>query len=148
MVNMTTETVNRAAKFHDFCARVRFTATRGNKEAAWAHSNKPGQHNQHYRCTFSMHGGRRMTCDFFQSIAATERGEVPTCADVMSCLLSDASCYESEPNIDDFAANFGGEKTPISQTIAAFKACKNRARSLRNFWGGAYDAVQEASGEY
>ena len=46
----------------------------------------------------------------------------PTLADIVYSIRCDASCFEDSADIDEFHANFGGEK--ISDTLKAFEACK------------------------
>jgi hypothetical protein len=50
----------------------------------------------------------------------------PTAEEILQSLSSDASCFLGARDIDDFAADFGGEQ-PISQTLKAWEGCRDAA---------------------
>ena len=52
----------------------------------------------------------------------------PTFEDVLGSLLTDASSYDSNRDIDDFAKEFGYEK--VSEAIAAFNGCKEHSEFI------------------
>lgn len=52
----------------------------------------------------------------------------PTFADVFGSILIDASSYDSNRDIDDFAKEFGYEK--VSEAIAAFNGCKEHSEFI------------------
>lgn len=142
---MNTETTE---TLEQLCQGVKFKATKGDKQATWAVDGTPRNNRpqQHYHCTFTRNG-KRMHCDWWQSQVATESGREPSCADVMHSLLSDASCYEGEKDLDGFARNYC-DGLGVAKTVACFNACKNRAKSVRRFWGQDYDKAQEAASQY
>lgn len=128
---------------------VKFTATPTPKKCKWGTkrtSKNYADRNQHYFCTFERNG-ETVEADFFQSIHNTGKGIKPTVADVMHCLLTDASCYEGETNIDSFAANFA-EGLPVSRVLEIYAGCKKASEDMRRFWGADYDKAQEAASEY
>lgn len=101
-----------------------------------------GKHGHHYRVTLSKgkagtaeHTGNirsatRLTFDFWNSVAAMEKGEEPTAYGVLACISSDAYCPET---FEDFCAEYGYEADSI-KALQAFRRCSAFAKRLRAFF--------------
>jgi hypothetical protein len=84
-------------------------------------------------------------------VGAIHSGPLPTAADIVASLISDASCYEDSRDLEDFAANFGGEIKIIADAKkieASYLACGETAKRLRSFLGADLEAFQEAARDY
>ena len=49
---------------------------------------------------------------------------------VLSCVYSDANCYECEPKIGDFVSQFGYESEEQARGVKAFEQCKKYYHKL------------------
>lgn len=90
-------------------------------------SGKPcpfgGSRMGHYRFTITTQRGR-YSSDFWQSIAKTAAGKVPTAYDVLACL----QWYTHEDNVVDFANAYG--YTNGKEAQRTFNACKRQSAAL------------------
>jgi hypothetical protein len=78
-------------------------------------------------------------------------GPVPSVADVVASLVCDADCWESSRDLEDFAANYGGEIKSLADAKrieASYLACAETAKRLRAFLGGKLAEFQEAARDY
>lgn len=82
------------------------------------------------------YGRRRMSVPFFQGRAHTSE---PTAADVLGCLLSDASCYDNARDLADFCADFGYDEDS-RKAKTTYRACGRISKRLRQFLGDDFDA--------
>jgi hypothetical protein len=82
---------------------------------------------------------RQLTVPFYMGPAI---GREPTAADVISCLISDAFAYENARDIDDFARDFGYER--VSETLAAYEACKKTSPRIRHLLGDDFEEFTKA----
>ena len=81
--------------------------------------------------------GRRMTTPFYQGPALTEP---PTVANVLDCMLSDASIIENAPEWRDFAAECGYDPDSLSG-YQTWQAATRQTKGLRRFLGEHYEAL-------
>lgn len=95
----------------------------------------PGTRGTKVRLAF---GKRRLTVPFFQGPAHRED---PSAADVLSCLVSDAS--SGEESFEDFCSSFGYDEDS-RKAEATWKACKRIAPKLKQFLGDAFERVSQA----
>lgn len=79
--------------------------------------------------------GRQLTTSYYTG-PAIERE--PTAADVLYCLISDASVADC-PNFESWCADMGYD-TDSRKALATFEACKAMAPKLQRFLGARYDA--------
>jgi hypothetical protein len=93
------------------------------KPAPW----QPAGH--HYRCTLSKKG-KRITFDFWGSVADAEKNQDPTSYDVLYCVSSDTHTPE---NFVDFCSEYGYDADSI-KTRQTWKRADNFARRLRGFF--------------
>ena len=119
--------LNDAGKYHEAAdlalslAGATLTIKPGSgKDPRW--TTTPGR-NKHYRCTITGPGGRH-SFDFWQSVAGTDAGEVPTAYDVLTCL----QWHPVEDNAADFAQSYG--YTNGKEAAATWRACKAQAEAL------------------
>ena len=64
---------------------------------------------------------------------------VPSTADVVAALVRDAMAFETSPDVDDFAEDYGYEKP--SDAIRAWEACRFAAEMLAQFPARQRDAL-------
>jgi hypothetical protein len=84
-------------------------------------------------------------------IGSLHVGPLPSVADVVASLVFDADCWESSRDIEDFAANYGGEIKSLADAKrieASYLACAETAKRLRAFLGGKLAEFQEAARDY
>ena len=68
--------------------------------------------------------------DFWDSIAAKEKGEIPSAYDVLACISGDVHCPDT---FADFCAEYGyGEDSRAA--LATFKRCAAFSRKFRAFF--------------
>lgn len=113
--------------------KVRISCTYGanKKPPTWeaAHS---------YRVTLRFEG-RQLSTDFHQGAAHTKE---PTAADVLSCLISDASSGDSG-SFGDFCCDFGYD-TDSRKAFDLYMACRKVNKRLRHFLGDSFETFQSA----
>lgn len=116
--------------------RINFRATLAKKQKApgWADENK--EHGLYYRITLSKSYKTkkiypsRITFDFWDSIAAKEKGETPSAYSVLACISGDVHCPET---FEDFCAEYGYNEDSRA-AYATFKRCTKFSRRLRDFF--------------
>lgn len=61
----------------------------------------------------------------------------PRMLDVVASLMGDAQCYENADTLDAFVTEYGSDatKTPVSEHIRAFKACRKTYGALKAMLG-------------
>jgi hypothetical protein len=96
---------------------------------------QPGTHP--YKVTLRF-GRRSLTVPFFMGPA---RCNAPTAADVLLCLVSDASA--GEQSFEGFCSDFGYD-VGSRKAEATWKACAKTAPKLRRFLREHFDAVASA----
>lgn len=120
-------------------AKGALTITRATKQKLppWDDPKDPRPH-AHYLCTLEGPGGR-YTFDFFQSIAATAKGEVPSEYDVLTCLE-----WHTPESFDEFCSEFG-YSTDSRKAFATHKACLAQTEALLRIFPRetARNALQE-----
>lgn len=85
--------------------------------------------------------GRHMSGDFFTGSGIKGK---PTAADVLYCVLSDASSYRNAPTLDAFAEDWwGDQKNSIKLLIECFEACKRHESDIRFLFEGHSRALEE-----
>jgi hypothetical protein len=90
----------------------------------------------HWRCTLSRPGGKRMTVYF--SMGVGHGGKQPDAADVLNSLALDSSGYENNQNFESWASEYGYD--PDSRSMhKTFLIVKKQAVALKRFVGGAYE---------
>lgn len=97
----------------------------------------PGTHP--YKVTLRMER-RRLTVPFFQGPAHTSE---PTAADVLSCLVSDASSFESARSFEEWCGDLGYD-TDSRKAERTYKACGDIAHRLRVFLGPHFEEFSQA----
>lgn len=82
-----------------------------------------------YKCRFIATTGSVYTFKYQCNPSATHE---PTKKDCLYCLLSDASCFESAFNVDDFIKEFGydADLQSIRKGEKAYKACERTAKAI------------------
>jgi hypothetical protein len=106
----------------------------GNKEpCSWE-----GQHHP-WRVTLS-YRGHKLSVDFFQGMAHEKE---PTAADVLSCLISDATSVENTRSFEEWCSDFGCD-TDSRKAEKAFKACEAMVPKLRRLLGDDFDLFAKA----
>lgn len=81
--------------------------------------------------------GRRLTTDFFTGQLCTKD---PTTADVLGCLLSDASGVDD--GFDEWCGNFGYD-ADSRKAEATYKACVKVGRDLRRIFGDDFEDFRD-----
>ena len=81
--------------------------------------------------------GRQMTTPFFMGAAHTKPPEV---ADVLDCMLSDASIIENAPEWQEFAGETGYDPDSLSG-YQTWQRTRRQTKRLRRFLGEHYDAL-------
>lgn len=123
-----------------FCNRHGITAT-----AEWADSN-PNMSDMpagssHWRVTLRRRNPRRsLTVPFSMGPAHSHE---PTAPEVLDCLVSDASSFDSASSFEDWCSDFGYD-TDSRKAEQTFKAVERSAARLRRFLGGDYDQAISA----
>jgi hypothetical protein len=74
---------------------------------------------------------RKLSCDFFQGPAHSSE---PTPADVLSCLLSDASSVDNCRSFEDWCADLGYD-SDSRRVLKIFHACEEMQQRLERFLG-------------
>ena len=85
---------------------------------------------QHWRVTLWRRDGERMEVTFTQGSGHTT---VPTAADVLECLASDADVINHD-TFESWAEDFGLD-TDSRTAEQTYKACRTQTESLRRFLG-------------
>ena len=125
----------------DFLAKhgIAFRATLAKTQKAPKWADDGSAHGLQYRVTLSREtrpGGVNavhvspLSFDFWDSVAAKEKGETPSAYDVLACISGDVNC-------PDTFADFCGESGCDEDSRAAralFKRCSTFARKLRAFF--------------
>lgn len=83
-------------------------------------------------------GRQRLTVDFWMGSAHTSE---PTAADVLACLVSDAS--GAEQAFESWAGDLGYE-TDSREAERIYRACRAMAPRVRRFLGDTFDRVAAA----
>ena len=104
----------------------------GHKPAPW---DAEGRAADHYRCTIRF-VGRQMTLDFWCGVLYGE----PRVADVLDCLLSDASGVENNPYFEDWRKEYGYD-TDSRKAWSMYKACTRQTERLRKLLGSEYEVI-------
>ena len=115
--------------------RVKIVSTYGAVKVPEGDNWMPGTHP--YKCTLR-YKGRRLTVPFFMGPANTRE---PTSADVLSCLISDAT--RAEDSFEDFCSNLGYDNDS-RKAEATFKACAAMGPKIRKLLGDDFDAFSRA----
>lgn len=84
--------------------------------------------------------GRQMTVPFYTGPAISQD---PTAADVLSCLLSDASSADNARSFEEWASDLGYD-TDSRKAEATFKACQRISIKVRKLLGDDFDAFTSA----
>ncbi len=77
--------------------------------------------------------GRRLTTKFYQGTAHTKP---PTAADVLACLISDASA--GAQSFEGFCGEFGYDEDS-RKALSVYKACKSMKPRIERFLGDAFE---------
>ena len=125
----------------DFLAKhgitFRATLTKTQKAPKWADDGSA--HGLQYRVTLSREtrpGGVNavhvspLFFDFWDSVAAKEKGKTPSAYDVLACISGDVHCPD---DFADFCGEYGYEEDSRA-AFATFKRCAALARKLRAFF--------------
>lgn len=129
----------------DFLAKhgIAFRAVLAKVQKAPKWADDGSEHGLQYRVTLSRKtrpGGVNAVCvsplsfDFWDSIAAKEKGEVPSAYDVLACISGDVHCPDT---IADFCSEYGynsDSRAEYRATCALFKRCSTFAKKLRAFF--------------
>lgn len=83
---------------------------------------------------------RRMTVPFFTGSAISKE---PTAADVLSCLLSDASCHDNARSFEDFASDLGYD-SDSRKAERIYKACGSISKRLHRLLGDDFEEFAQA----
>lgn len=94
---------------------------------------------QAWRSTLAFEG-RTYATDFHQGSA---HKAPPTAADVLNCLLSDASSVENTGSFEEWCSDFG-YNTDSRKAERAYKACEATVAPLREFLGELYETFVNA----
>jgi hypothetical protein len=86
--------------------------------------------------------GRKLSTPFKQGIAHTK---LPTAADVLACLLSDATAIHS--TFEDWATDLGYNPDSI-KALSTYLQCQKTATQLRNFLSKDYNEFEQAASEH
>jgi|SRR5215472_2608761 len=115
--------------------RVRIEAQYGGVEvpAGWQPGTHPYKVTLHYR-------GRRLTVPFFMGPANTRE---PTAADVLYCLVSDASSYENATGFEDFCRDFGYD-TDSRKAERIYRQLERQAPKVRRLLGEDFETFAQA----
>lgn len=97
-----------------------------NKQPEWRDKNSSNYHD-HYIITMKNSNGR-YSFDFFQSVAATQKGEAPNEYDVIACLE-----WFTPESFEDFCSEFGYD-TDSRQAEKTWKACLVMTRNLHKLF--------------
>lgn len=120
--------------------KVRIEAEYQGTAQPWA----DGHDHSHFKVTITSEDDEEYTTDYYAQRGLTcLEGE--DAANVLQCVLSDASCYDCcDGNIDEFAQEFGYEaKDGISRIIKAFEGCKQAQEAMERL--GLYQHGGELS---
>lgn len=110
---------------------LRFRATRARNQTAppWAESGE--RHGIKYRVTITRKGKPgRLSFDFWNSIAAMEKGETPSAYDVLACISGDVYCPDT---FADFCAEYGYDEDS-RKAEQTFKRCRKFADRINAFF--------------
>ena len=78
------------------------------------------------------YNGQSYDFEFTDSVSAYRNSEPLHYKEVLECLLSDKSAYDSCRDIDDFQAEFGYEKA--SELLKAYNGCKETSEGLERLF--------------
>jgi len=102
----------------------------------------------HYRCTLTC-GKKRMTTTF--SHGSAHGGKTPDVANVLSTLALDASGFENNSSIEEWAREYGydsddggydrGGPSNLREGKKIFNAVKKQTAALKNLVGDAYEEL-------
>jgi hypothetical protein len=132
---MTQESLAALVERLGITAKSTRTPARPGAEKAWPEGST------HWRVTLRL-GKRRVSSEFHQGPA--HKGE-PVVADVLSCLLLDAS--SGGESFEDFCGNFGYSTDSISAK-STWLQCVRISHRLREFLAEHYEALEAASQDY
>jgi hypothetical protein len=96
-----------------------------------------GQRVRVFEVTLKRGHSKSMTVPFFQGMAHTK---APSAADVLSCLLSDAS-VEDATSFEDWCSDFGYD-TDSRQAEKTYRDCLFQTKELRAFLGEHFDTLR------
>lgn len=129
---------------------IKFRATLSDsKSPAWKAAGEKAGH--HYRVTLSRADAaviraswkplKRITFDFWGSIADAEKGETDVSAyDVLACISGDVNCPDT---FKDFCSEYGDDEDSI-KALQTFRRCAAFAKRLRAFFtDGEIKQLQE-----
>lgn len=122
--------------FGEFKIKSKFI---GNKIAPWSKDDK-NQNENYHKITVS-HNGKRLSFDFWASIAQPELNSENDLHHAFYCFLSDA--VSAKDSFENFCSEFGYDSD--SRTAERiYKACeKSCAKLERIFDGDVYDLINE-----
>lgn len=116
-------------------------------------SNKWNGLRYRYACVLKR-GENRYGFPFYDSIRNYQTGDTPSKIEVLGCILSDASCYNSSLCFSDFCSSFGyseydedtGEEN--KEAVRIWEACKKTAYAIDDMFTGdereeLFDIVRE-----
>lgn len=125
---------------HDFVRKyhVRMTC-----KAAASNPHMTGHGMSHHRCTLTC-GKKRMTITFSQG--SGHHGKVPDVESVLSTVALDASGFENNPSIEEFAHEYNFESDDGSSLSArkgrqVYNAVKKQTAALKKLVGDAYEEL-------
>ena len=84
--------------------------------------------------------GRRLTVPFFMGSALDHE---PTAADVLSCLLSDATSFENAGSFEEWAREYGFD-TDSRKAERIYRELENLAPKVRRLLGDDFDTFARA----
>ncbi len=100
---------------------------------------------QHLAWTVTLSRGvETYSTEFRQGLAHADAE--PTVADVVACLMSDASSGESG-SFEEFCSEFG-YSTDSRRAETTYRACQASAKAMRRILGSDFETVAVAASEY
>jgi hypothetical protein len=137
---MSTPTTTDTETIRDVISALGISATVAYADAN-PHMTDMGRDAYHYRVTLRRRTPRRsMTVPFSCGSAWTRE---PDAADVLDCLLSDASGYDNADGFADWCAEYGYEEDS-RKAEGTYKAIARQSAALRRFLGDDYDRALAA----
>jgi hypothetical protein len=88
--------------------------------------------------------GRQLTTPFFTGLGWDTE---PNQLDVLSSLLSDASCYENSSSFEDFCSDLG-YNSDSRKAEKIYQACEKNAKKLKQFLGDDHEAISNELSNY
>jgi hypothetical protein len=110
-------------------------------EYGTAHYNESFPNSHPYMVTLR-YGRRSMRVPFYMGPALTDE---PTAADVLSCLILDASA--TEISFEEWCADLGYDEDS-RKAEATYRACVKNGQKVRRLLGDAFDTVAETLSDY